>query len=678
MSETALHPRLAELRDQLQYHSYRYYVLASPVISDLEYDRLYRELVEIEAAHPEWITPDSPSQRVGTELTDRFEKVAHPAPILSLGNAFDFKDLLAWLERIAKVDERALDADFTLEPKLDGLSVVLHYRNGVFVQGATRGNGEIGEDITPNLKTIQSLPLRIPVRKPGEPAGGAEPPAYLVVRGEAFFNLDDFEKLNKQLADAGEKTYVNPRNTASGALRQLDPKLTASRPLSMLIYQVVYAEGDVPQTQWETLEFLKDLGFPTPEATHHNRLEEIAPLLETWGRRRSLLNYEIDGMVIKINDHQLFNDLGIVGKDPRGAIAYKFPAQEVTTLLQDIGVKVGRTGVLTPYAILEPVEIGGVTVRQATLHNFDYLVEKDIRIGDRVMLKRAGDVIPYVIGPVVDARTGSETTFRPPTTCPSCGEPVENIPGEVAWYCNNPSCPAQLVRTLEHFVSRGALDIVGLGIKIVEQLVEAGLVRDPADLYTLARESLLQLEGFAEKKADNLLESIAASKEQPLPRFLNALGIRGVGEVMAADLTRAYSDLDQLAQASIEELTTIEGVGPNIAQAIVDWFSHSSNRKLLDKFRAVGFWPVAVQAGRSTVQQVFEGQVFVITGTLSAPRSEIQALIEEYGGKVTGSVSSKTDFLVAGENAGSKLAKAAALGVRVITESELHKLIGRI
>lgn len=674
MSDDALFIRLRELRDELRYHSYRYYVLAAPTISDYEYDRLYRELVDIEAAHPEWITPDSPSQRVGTEPTDRFEKVTHPAPILSLGNAFNFDDVRAWLERIAKIDERVLTADFTLEPKLDGLSVVLHYRNGVFLQGATRGNGEIGEDITPNLKTIQSLPLRIPVLNPGEAGGAVAPPGYLVVRGEAFFFLDDFQKLNRRLSEAGEKTYVNPRNTASGALRQLDPQLTASRPLTMLIYQIVYAEGDVPATQWETLAYLKALGFPVPEATHHTTLDEIAPALADWGERRGNLNYEIDGMVIKINDHRLFNDLGVVGKDPRGAVAYKFPAQEVSTVLQDIGVNVGRTGVLTPYAILEPVEIGGVTVRQATLHNFDYLLEKDIRIGDRVMLKRAGDVIPYVIGPVVDSRTGNEKPFSPPIGCPSCGERVENVPGEVAWYCINPACPAQLVRTLEHFVSRGALDIVGLGVKIVEQLVEAELVKDPADLYTLKQETLLELEGFAEKKAENLLASIEASKEQPLARFLTALGIRGVGEVMAADLTRVYSDLDQLAKATVEELTTIEGVGPNIAQAIVDWFSHVSNRRILEKFRTVGFWPVAAQSDRSAHPQVFEGLVFVITGTLSAPRGEIQERIEQHGGKVTGSVSSKTDYLVAGENAGSKLTKAAALGVRVITESELDAL----
>lgn len=670
MDADALHARLIELREQIQYHNYRYHVLADPVISDPEFDRLNRELLDIEAAHPEWITPDSPSQRVGSEASERFEKVRHPAPILSLANAFDYTEVRGWLERIAKVDERALEANFTVEPKLDGLSVVLHYRDGLFVQGATRGNGEVGEEITPNLRTIQALPLRVPVNR----RGGLQPPAHLVVRGEAFFFIDEFERLNQRLAAAGEKTYVNPRNTAAGTLRQLDPQLTASRPLTLLIYQIVHAEGPVPGTQRETLEYLRALGFPVPEASHHTSLETVFPELERWGQRRSSLNYEIDGMVIKIDDLALARDLGVVGKDPRGAIAYKFPAMEVSTRLLGIGVNVGRTGVLTPYAVLEPVEIGGVTVRQATLHNFDYIEEKDIRIGDLVLLKRAGEVIPYVIGPVENARTGSEQMFVPPATCPSCGETVVNLPGEVAWYCVNPSCPAQLVRTLEHFVSRGALDIAGLGIKIVEQLVEAGLVRDSADLYRLDRDALLQLEGFAEKKAENLLASVEASRGQPLSRFLTALGIRGVGEVMAADLARGFRNLDALGQATVDELMQVEGVGPNIAAAIVDWFSRPFNRRLLEKFRAVGFWPVVAEILPAGPQPL-AGLTFVITGTLSAPREEFKTLIEEAGGKVAGSVSARTDYLVAGENAGSKLSKATSLGVKVIDETGLRRMV---
>ncbi|HUF37557.1 MAG TPA: NAD-dependent DNA ligase LigA [Anaerolineales bacterium] len=673
MDEANLHERLQELREQIRYHNYRYHVLADPAITDPEFDRLNRELLEIETAHPEWVTPDSPSQRVGAALSERFEKVAHPAPILSLGNAFAFDNVRAWLDRIARVDERALGSDFTLEPKLDGLSVVLHYRDGLFVQGATRGDGEIGEDITPNLRTVQALPLRIPI---GRPDGGKplEPPPYLVVRGEAFFYLDEFERINARLQEAGERTYVNPRNTAAGTLRQLDPKLTASRPLTLLVYQIVAAGGPIPPTQWETLRYLEALGFPVPEAELCDSLDAIEPRLEVWAERRQKLNFEIDGMVIKINRHEVFASLGVVGKDPRGAIAYKFPAQEVSTALLDIGINVGRTGVLTPYAILDPVEIGGVTVRQATLHNFDYIEEKDIRIGDRVLIKRAGEVIPYVIGPLPGARTGVEQVFTPPVVCPSCGEPVSNLPEEVAWYCVNARCPAQLVRTLEHFVGRSALDIIGLGIKIVEQLVDEKLVRDPADLYTLTKEALLELEGFAEKKAENLVASIQASREQPLARFLNALGIRGVGEVMAADLARRFTDLDALATTTVEDLTAIEGVGPNIAQAIVEWFGRPANRNLLEKFRGVGFWPVAEAAGSGDAAQTLAGKTFVITGTLSAPRNEFKELIERHGGKVVGSVSGKTDYLVAGEDAGSKLDKAVALGVAVIDEKALRDL----
>ena len=436
MDENELFARVNELRRQLRNHSYRYYVLSEPAVSDYEYDRLMGELQKTEAEHPEWITPDSPTQRVGTEPTEKFEKVTHPAPILSLSNAYNLEDLFAWRDRIARVDERVLGASLNVEPKLDGLSIVLHYRDGIFVQGATRGNGEIGEDITQNLRTIKSLPLRIPLQP-----GGPKPPPYLVVRGEAFFFLEDFEALNLKLAKAGEKTYVNPRNTASGTLRQLDPALTATRPLSILIYQIVTGEGPLPPTQSETVHFLQDLGFPVPETQRIDNINSLEPILTQWADKRPRLSYEIDGVVIKINDHMLFQDLGVVGKDPRGAVAYKFPAQEVSTILLDIGVNVGRTGVLTPYALLDPVEISGVTVRQATLHNFDYIQEKDIRIRDRVLIKRAGDVIPYVIGPIVGARTGEEQDFIPPNRCPSCNEPVLNPPGEVAWYCVNPACP---------------------------------------------------------------------------------------------------------------------------------------------------------------------------------------------------------------------------------------------
>jgi DNA ligase (NAD+) len=679
MNDSELRRRLEQLREMIHYHNYRYHVLDSPVISDYEFDQLLVELREIEEQHPDWVTPDSPTQRTGAQPSERFVKVSHPAPILSLGNAFDAGDVRAWLERVARLDERVLDADFVVEPKLDGLSVVLHYRDGIFVQGATRGDGDVGEDITENLRTIRALPLRIPVsntkRKLVTPV--SSPPAYLVVRGEAFIRLKDFEELNRRLEAASEKTYVNPRNTAAGALRQLDSSLTASRPLTLLVYQIVAGEGDLPTTQEETIKLLDRLGFPTPESTYCKTIEDAIQVHRTWERRRDQLDYEIDGMVIKINDLALAVNLGVVGKDPRGAVAYKFPAQEVTTRLNDIGVNVGRTGVLTPYAILEPVEVGGVVVKQATLHNFDFIFEKDIRRGDRVRVKRAGDVIPYVIGPVEAARTGEEEYYIPPETCPACDQPVEHFEGEVAWYCVNAACSAQLIRNVEHFVSRGAMDIIGLGIKIVQQLVSEDLVRDVADLYTLQRDSLLSLEGFAEKKVDNLLAALEASKGQSLPRLIVALGIRGVGAVMAYDLARYYPDLDALSKASRDDLQAIEGVGPNIAEAIVDWFDRQANQELLTKLRAVGVWPQASADFEVVRPQSLEGLSFVVTGTLTSfTRQEVKEFIQSHGGKVVGSVSGKTSYLVVGEKPGSKLAKAQSLDVPVIDEGALRNLAG--
>jgi DNA ligase (NAD+) len=666
-----LFQRLQDLRREINFHNYRYNVLDDPVISDYEFDHLLLELRQIEADHPEWVTPDSPTQRAGGAPAAKFEKVRHPAPILSLANAFDADDVRAWYERILRIDERVAQANFVVEPKIDGLTVVLHYRNGLFVQGATRGDGVVGEDISTNLRTIRALPLHLPV----DP-DGPQPPEYLVVRGEAFMNVADFEALNRSLEENGEKTYLNPRNTAAGSLRQLDPVLTASRPLTLLNYAIVASNGLIPNTQWETLAFLKSLGFPTPRAEYFETLEEAIDYCESWTDRRDQLPYEVDGMVIKINDLILAGDLGFVGKDPRGAIAFKFPAQEVTTQLLDIGANVGRTGVLTPFAILEPVEIGGVIVKQATLHNFDYIAEKDIRIGDRVRVKRAGEVIPYVIGPVEALRSGSESVYEPPTTCPACGEPVENLPGEVAWYCVNAACPAQLIRNLEHFVSRGAMDIVGLGIKIVEQLVQTGLVQDVADLYTLRRQDLLELEGFAEKKADNILEAIQTSKTRPFSRLITALGIHGVGEVMAGDLAEHYQDLDALAVATLEELQGIEGIGPNIAQAIVDWFARPANQRLLDKLRANGVWPHSEMQIETTKDLTLDGLTFVISGTLPVfSRDEAKAFIKSYGGKVSDSISKKTNYLVLGENPGSKLVKAQSLGVEILDEEGLRRLV---
>lgn len=665
--------RAEELREQINYHNYRYHVLNSPVISDYEFDVLFGELQALENEHPEILTPDSPTQRVGGQPAERFERVPHPAPILSLGNAYDAGEVRAWFERILKLDDRVAGSDFSVEPKLDGLTVVLHYEDGVFTMGSTRGDGEYGEDITTNLKTVRSLPLRIPI---GE--SDIKAPRRLVVRGEAIILRDDFDEMNRRLEQAGERTYVNPRNAASGALRQLDSRLTAIRPISLLSYAIIEGEDSQPTRQVEVIEYLKKMGFPVPDEIYHcEDLEGAISIGDEMARRRDDLPYEADGVVIKINDLELSSDLGFVGKDPRGAIAFKFPAQVVTTVLHDIGVNVGRTGVITPYAILEPVEVGGVTISQATLHNFDFIEEKDIRIGDRILLKRAGEVIPYVIGPVVEARKGDEQPYSLPDRCPSCGESLEQLAGEVAVYCVNATCPAQLIRNLEHYASRGAMDIEGLGIRIARQLVEAGLVSDMADLYQLTENGLLTLEGFAEKKVYNLLQAIDETRERSLSRLINALGIRGVGGTVAADLARHFRSMDALQTATQEELEGIEGIGPNIAATIVDWMGQLSNRELLKKLQQAGIWPSEGEGVRDE-PGIFSGMTFVLTGKLpSLTRGEAKTLIEQHGGKVAGSVSRRTSYVVAGESAGSKLDRALAFGVPVLNESGLRSLIER-
>jgi DNA ligase (NAD+) len=556
-----------------------------------------------------------------------------------------------------------------MEPKIDGLTVVLHYENGIFVQGATRGDGIEGEDVTANLRTIRSLPLKIPVTQTD-----VKIPARLVVRGEVFIRIKDFLDLNQKLVEAGEKTYQNPRNTAAGSLRQLDPAITRGRPLNLLTYAIVDSSEPTPQSQWETLNFLRAAGFPVSElSTYKKNFTDVLSDVDDWMAKRDSIPFEVDGVVIKLNDLSVAASLGFVGKDPRSAIALKYPAREVSTILRDIGVNVGRTGVLTPFAILEPVELGGVTVKQATLHNFDFIAEKDIRINDRVLIKRAGDVIPYVIGPITGARTGNEIEFKVPTVCPSCGQKVENLPGEVAYYCVNASCPAQLVRNIEHFVSRGAMDIEGLGIKIVEQLVESGLVKDVADLYLLTKDDLLKLEGFGGKKAENLLSSIQLSRTQPLNRFITALGIRGVGEVAANELANNFMNLDNLMSASLDDLQQINGIGPNIALSIRDWFERSANQELLIKFRQIGIWPQMLPIKASGK---LAGLTIVITGTLpTLSREEAKSIIEKNGGKVTDNVSKNTNYLLLGDNPGSKFEKARQLNIPVIGEKELLDLI---
>lgn len=500
-------------------------------------------------------------------------------------------------------------------------------------------------------------------------------PGTLVVRGEVFIKLQDFEKLNQELQESGERTYQNPRNTAAGSLRQLDPGITSKRPLNLLTYAIVESSGSIPQSQWEILQYLKMAGFPVSQLSKKvATLQDVIHEIPNWMAIRDSIPFEVDGVVIKLDDLATANSLGISGKDPRGAIALKYPAREVATVLNDIGINVGRTGVITPYAILEPVELGGVVVRQATLHNFSFIAEKDIRIKDRVLIKRAGDVIPYVIGPIVSTRTGIEKEFRVPTHCPSCGEPVENLPGEVAYFCVNTSCPAQLVRNLEHFVSRGAMDIEGLGIRIVELLIDQRLIKDVADLYLLTRNDLLGLEGFGEKKADNLIGAIDRSRTQPLDRFITALGIHGVGEVAAKDLASHFGSMDNLKNSELDELQKISGIGPNIALSIRDWLDRPANLELLTKFKKLGIWPAMAETATST--DALKGLIFVITGTLAnMSREEAGALIEKNGGKTSDSVSKNTNYLLLGENPGSKLDKARSLGVQIIGEQELLELI---
>lgn len=664
--------RIKQLTDEINYHLYRYHVLDSPLISDAEYDELYQELLALEKSHPELTSPDSPTQRAGAEPLDAFEKVTHPAPILSLANAFNEDDLRAWRARIGRLlPDPAAHLDYIVEPKLDGLTVVLTYRDGLFVQGATRGNGVVGENITQNLRTIDSLPRRIPV----DPESQIPPPPNIVVRGEVFFPLDKFEELNRARATGGEPLYMNPRNTAAGSLRQLDPTKTAERPLTLYCYDFIAWDGiAMPDQQWERLDLLRRLGFPvSPDNTYCRRLADVVNTYHQWIEKRNQINYEVDGVVVKINDRPLADSLGFTGKDPRGSLAMKFPAQEKTTRLLDVQVNVGRTGVLAPAAVLEAVEIGGVTVRNATLHNYDEIDRKDIRIGDTVLVKRAGDVIPYIIGPVVDLRDGTERQIQRPSHCPVCGEPAIQLPGEVAITCDNPACPEQLSRRVEYFVSRGAMDIDGFGSQTAALLVEKGLIHDIGDIYSLQRKELLELEGFQEKKVDKLLAGIEASKNQAAERVLTALGIRFVGSVVAALLVQELGDIDLLAAAGQERLESIEGIGPQTAVSVENWFARERNQAILAKLRQAGlnFTSERTEIAGDTLA----GLTFVITGTLpTLSRTEAKTFIEEHGGRVTGSVSKNTDFLLAGENAGSKLAKAEAMGVRILSEEALRSL----
>jgi DNA ligase (NAD+) len=668
--------RAEELRRQIRYHSHRYYVLDDPVVSDAEYDALVRELRHLEAAYPHLITPDSPTQRVGGEPVEEFRRVRHVRPMLSLQDAFDEQEMRAWLVRTARLLPESLDVEdlmFVAEPKVDGLTVVLTYEDGRLVLGATRGNGIEGEDVTQNLRAIRSVPLRIPVQPDGAP------PARIVVRGEAFMRVSAFQTLNRLQEELGEKTFANPRNAAAGSVRQLDPRVTAARPLDLFTYAVVEVDGTAIRTQWEALEYLEKLGFPTNPA---NRLlhtvDEVIAYYDGWMGQRDDLDYEIDGVVVKINDLAVQDALGSVGNAPRGAVALKFPGREAITKLLGIEVNVGRVGTITPYALLEPVRLSGATIRQATLHNADYVREKDIRLGDMVVVRRAGEVIPQVLGPVVALRTGEEQPWSMPDVCPSCGEVIVHPRGEVAYYCVNAACPAQLARRVEHFASRGAMDIEGLGEKTAQQLVDVGILRDVADLYYLKEEDLLPLEGFAEKKAENLLEAIEASKDRPLSRLIAALGIRHVGGTVAQSLAEHYRSLDALMAASYEELQEIGGLGPRIAESVTEWFAQPRNRRVIETLRRAGVQTAERTSEAPAELRPLEGLIFVITGRLSVPRDEMAALIERRGGQVASSVSGRTTYLLVGDSpGGSKYARAQELRTPMIDEQQLRAMIGQ-
>lgn len=666
--------RAAELRRLLTDYIYRYFVLNEPAVTDSEYDKLYHELKAIEAEYPELITPDSPTQRVGSDLQSDLPKVRHAASVLSLSNAFSVDDIRAWRERMGRLLPGNIELDYVVEPKFDGLTVVLTYIDGMLELGATRGNGTLGDDVTPNVRTIRSVPLRIPVSSDGPAV-----PSTLVVRGEVLFLKRDFEALNRRMQQEGLGLFVNARNTASGALKQKDARVTAARPLTMYCYAIMDFGKAVPDTQWETLQYLRALGFLTADGVirHFDDLDGVLDYVTEFESRRHGLPYEIDGLVIKVNSHAINDDLGVVGKDPRGAIAYKFPAEEATTKLLDVTANVGRTGVLTPGAMLEPVFVSGVTVSKASLHNYDLIEDKDIRIGDTVVVKRSGEVIPYVVGPIVGVRTGTEIVVHPPAECPVCHSSIARDEDEVAYYCTNPACPERVARNIEYFVSRGAMDIDGLGERSVRLLLAQGLIHDEADVFTLKAEDLLMLEGYGEKKVQNLLKGIEAAKHRPLDRLIGALGIRGVGSAVASLVAAHYSSLDALAAATFDDLKRIEGLGPHTAGTIVEWFSSSRNRSVIEKFRAAGVQLADESAQDKKVSDRLAGMTFVLTGTLpTLKREEAQELIEKHGGKITGSISKKTSYLVVGEDAGSKLAKAQELGVPLLEEADLLRMIG--
>ncbi len=661
--------RVEELRERINYHNYRYYVLDEPEVSDAEFDELMGELRELEERYPELVAPDSPTQRVGVVPAELFTPVEHRAVMLSLDNVFSEEELKAWATRV----ERGVGTGvrYSCELKIDGVAVALTYENGVLVKGATRGDGRVGEDVTPNVRTVRSVPQRLLVK---------EPPAALEVRGEVYLPVKAFEKLNEELMAAGQRPFANPRNAAAGSLRQKDPKITANRPLSLWVHSFGYAQAVRFDSHSGFLRWCRDARLPVaPTGEVEDDLDGVIAYIQKWEERRHSVDWEIDGVVVKVDQIHHQEELGATSHAPRWAVAYKFPPEERTTLLYEIAVNTGRTGIVTPFAILEPVSVGGVTISRATLHNEDEVRRKDVREKDTVIVRRAGDVIPEVVAPVPSKRLKSSRPWRFPKACPSCETALVRKEGEAYWRCpNKRGCPSQNVEWLFAFASRGAMDIEGLGYKTGILLIEMGWVKDPGDVYAITEEQLAQLPGFKDKKIRNLLAAIERSKDRPLWRLLVAMSIPHVGSHVAQVLARAFGSIDALAEASVEEIDDAPEIGPEIARSVYEWFHDRQNRKLIEKLRKAGV-RMADPKVKGSAKGGLAGKTIVLTGGLSAmSRDEATRAAAEAGARVASSVSKKTDFVVAGENPGSKAAKAEQLGVEIVDEEGFLKRLGRV
>jgi DNA ligase (NAD+) len=662
--------RVEQLRQQLQKANYAYYVLDDPIMEDAIYDRLYRELQDLESQHPEIITPDSPTQRVGDRPAAQFNSVPHNIPLYSLENAFNLDEFAKWQERWRRVAPDVKDFEYVCELKIDGSAIALTYENGVLVRGVTRGDGVTGEEITQNIRTIRAIPLRLHLESP---------PAVVEVRGEAFLPLDEFDRINTERAQAGEALFANPRNAAAGTLRQLDPKIVDRRRLGFFAYTLHLSNNDTLKSQWESLELLSRMGFVVnPHRKLCPSLDAVGEYFQSWETERRSLPYMTDGVVVKVNDYALQKELGFTQKFPRWAIALKYPAEEAPTIVKAIAVSVGRTGAVTPLAIMEPVHLAGTIVQRVTLHNSDRVAQLDIRVGDTAIVRKAGEIIPEVVRVMYDLRPPNTKPFLMPTHCPECQSALIRPLGEAVTRCVNSSCPAILRGSVLHWASRDALDIRGLGEKIVILLIENGLIAAIADLYSLKSEQIASLERMGKKSADKLIKALEESKKQPWSRVLYGLGIRYVGSVTAKLLADRFPSVEQLSQASTASLESVYGIGAEIAESVCDWFKIPANQKLVERLQAAGlqFAAIASDTEKSNRVAAVAGKTFVLTGTLpTLKRDEAKILIEEAGGKVTGSVSAKTDYLVVGEEAGSKLEKAQQLGIKQLSEEQLLKLL---